>query len=898
MLNPLWGKAPFVLLRYPGLFVSLALGALLLSLAAAAYPLFISASATELVRAGIEAPEITRWGAGVSYRNWGIPIHTRPGEDASFDRLEREFGRLTGTSPYLAPPVKTILGPIVPITGPDGGGSRQVRLFAGDGATEHVEIVDGAAGSGALVPDLVADALGIEPGDEVTLSPDDDGPGSVSFHVDGVYRSLYRGDVSGFWRPWNDELILYCSDCPPPPQPLIVDERAFLDVSDELRFNQAGYAWQSPIGQDLTLDEAREAARRSGEITGAMSDRGTRIGRLFSRCYLRTFCNFRTQAQFGSGIGDVVRDVEGRVAAIEGPARLLRAAGVLVAFVVVAAAGAFAMATRRVESTLLFARGARPRAVGTRGALEALLPGAVGAALGLGLAFLLVRAVGPGDTVAASANRDALRAAVLAGVGAVVAIGVVSAVSFLRQSEHHRSRWGILARLPWELLLAALSLLVLAVLRDSEAFQPNQPLEQQTPSLLLLVFPVLFLAGFAALAARALVIGVRAARNRSGGLSPAPYLAVHRLAARPRLTMLLIAASALCLGLFVQAQTVASSAQATVDAKAGVFVGSDVQARIDHIYETPTEFPLPLTRVVRRLQAGEIRARLPYDLLGIDARTFESAAFWDDVFASKPLGELIQPLTGSASAGVPVVLANWTGPDPSSITLDTVGVPIRVVGRATAFPGMSTRRPLVVVDQRRLEEAFEGNANPFHTPGASDELWIRGDTDEVVDALPTLPYVPELLITADEVKDIPYISAVIDTFIVMNGLGLAAGVLVLVAMLMYLQARQRSEIVSYGLSLRMGLAASAHLRAIAAEVGTMLAVAFVAGALLAVIAASLTVPLLDPLGAIPPEPITVVPIGVLVATIPVLLLAAFGGGWLIERRARRADLGQVMRLAD
>jgi hypothetical protein len=31
---------------------------------------------------------------------------------------------------------------------------------------------------------------------------------------------------------------------------------------------------------------------------------------------------------------------------------------------------------------------------------------------------------------------------------------------------------------------------------------------------------------------------------------------------------------------------------------------------------------------------------------------------------------------------------------------------------------------------------------------------------------------------------------------------------------------------------------------------------------------------------------------------PVLLLVAFAGGWLTERRARAADLGQVMRLAD
>ena len=146
-------------------------------------------------------------------------------------------------------------------------------------------------------------------------------------------------------------------------------------------------------------------------------------------------------------------------------------------------------------------------------------------------------------------------------------------------------------------------------------------------------------------------------------------------------------------------------------------------------------------------------------------------------------------------------------------------------------------------------------------------------------------------------KDISYIAAVIDTFLVMNGLGVLAALLVFAAMLMYLQTRQRSEIVSYGLSLRMGMRSSRHL-AIAIEVGAMLVIAYVAGTVLALAAARLTVPLLDPIEAIPPEPITVVPVALVAIAAPALLLVALAGGWLTERRARSADLGQVMRLAD
>ena len=39
------------------------------------------------------------------------------------------------------------------------------------------------------------------------------------------------------------------------------------------------------------------------------------------------------------------------------------------------------------------------------------------------------------------------------GVVAVAAIAIVSTVSFLRQSEHHRSRLRLVGALPWELVL-------------------------------------------------------------------------------------------------------------------------------------------------------------------------------------------------------------------------------------------------------------------------------------------------------------------------------------------------------------------------------------------------------------------------------------------------------------
>src|SRR5512132_735933 len=732
--DPLWSKAPLVLLRYPGLFVSIAVGALLLALAASAYPLFISSSASELVAARIHDPAYTRWAVGMMYRNGALPL---PGPDRHGDiepRVDAIFEGLVASSPYLGDPLESALGPVTPISVAGEHEQRDTRLFMGEQAADHVVILEGSARDGILVPDLISDALDITPGEEIVIgSPDE---GTATLPVGGIYRSLYKGGASGYWRPWNDALVLYCGNCAPPPQALIVPKDRFADAARAIGLDHAAYAWQAPLLRDLTLQEAEDAARITSRISDQIDD--TRLP-------------------------------DRRFVAIDGPARLLRIAGMLVALVVVAGAGAFVMAARRVESNLLFARGARPRAVGGRSALESVIPCAIGAVLGLGLAFALVRWVGPGGALASSASQQAMWAAAAAGVVAVAAIAIVSTVSFLRQSEHHRSRLRLLGAVPWELVLIGLSLLILQRLRSGGAVVVDRSLGTTAPSLLLFAFPLAFLAGFVALVARAMVLVLRWARGRSGGWGTPAYLAVHRLAARSRLTLLLIAAAGLCLGLFVQAQTMARSMRTTVDAKAGVYVGSDVQARIDSVNATPETFPLPVTRAVRRLQAGELRPGVPFDLLAIDTETFASTAFWDPSFSSEPLETLLDRISAPSEGGLPVLMASAPNAFPDSITRVRQTLPIEIVGRATAFPGMTSLRPLVVVDSQQLLDAVGDAPDPLTVAGASDELWIRGTPRAARTALAELDYTPSLVLTADEVKDISYVAAVIDTFLLMNG---------------------------------------------------------------------------------------------------------------------------------
>jgi hypothetical protein len=160
-----------------------------------------------------------------------------------------------------------------------------------------------------------------------------------------------------------------------------------------------------------------------------------------------------------------------------------------------------------------------------------------------------------------------------------------------------------------------------------------------------------------------------------------------------------------------------------------------------------------------------------------------------------------------------------------------------------------------------------------------------------------LPFTTFLVITASAVADIPEFHATIYTFLVLDALGLVAALLVFAGILMYLQARFRSQVVSFGLSLRMGMTEATHRRSVVIEVASMLVFAYALGLALATATSLLLVSHLDPLPAIPPDPLYVSPPWVLAAGLLGVVAVSWLGGWLSDRRARSIDLGEVMRLA-
>jgi ABC-type antimicrobial peptide transport system permease subunit len=145
---------------------------------------------------------------------------------------------------------------------------------------------------------------------------------------------------------------------------------------------------------------------------------------------------------------------------------------------------------------------------------------------------------------------------------------------------------------------------------------------------------------------------------------------------------------------------------------------------------------------------------------------------------------------------------------------------------------------------------------------------------------------------------VPFVAAAIDTFAMLNVLGLAAAFLVIGVLVVYLQARQRARTVSNVLSMRMGMRDRQSSAALVLELAAMLLAAFALGASIGMVAGRLVSPLLDPLQTIPPAPLFDAPLAVVAWTLLGLAIVAVAGGWLVHRRASAVDLGEVLRVAE
>jgi hypothetical protein len=887
-----------LLLGYPAVLVAIAVTAVLLGLTAASGSLFIASAGNAAL--DFELAQLRPDAAGVTLSTLGR------GGDGVFERADEQVRAYAAARiPELGEPTAMLLTtPLRAVATTPGGEERLVtlRVLARTGAFGNLDIVEGdPGGAGVSVPARLVSLLGAEPGGTITL----DIGGRRSEHaVSAVHRDLAppagglltsAPPLDEYWRPLAGMILARETATGPeaPPPLLVADHAVVQQIAGGMQFG-SNASWSFPLAASgLTLDDARRLAGRYRAFERAMRNPEHDLGRAVGDLTV-----FTTQLGAHSSLEAAVGRIDEAVTGLSPPVQTLSLAGVAVALVVLGAAGAFRTRRRRSEHTLLTVQGIGPLGQAVRAVVETAMTIVVGSLAGWQLGVVLVRALGPSSRIGGDVTATTLRHVLLAAAAGILALGVVTFRGVVRDSRVEASRLRqVASRTPWEVAVLSLTAAAYYQLGLRESALVGDGAEAQV-DVLLLLFPLLFLAGLTGLAVRVLRRLLPSMRRWGTSLRTAPYLAVRRLTGASATAMLLVTASAMSLGTLVYGGVLASSAEASASAKAQVVIGADVTAPLPRGVDGFAPMLGQATVVARgdgQLLPGEDRV----DILAVDTSTFASVVRWDPRFAEAPLEELLAGIERTGGARVPVLVAGIPPGDDLTLRAPRFAFPVTITGTAEAFPTMSNTRPVVVMDYRVFLDAFAEIAPASDaTRVLATELWARGEPERLVGFLEAQGIGAAEVSTIAEVRDRPSMRSIGWALDYLQALGVLAGVLALAATLLYLQERQQAREVSYALASRMGLDRAAHRNAVALELAGMLVTALAVGGTLALAAARLVIPSLDPLPDVPPPPEMALPGAMLLTVALAVGLVCWAGAWMIQGVADRARVGEVLRVAE
>jgi putative ABC transport system permease protein len=893
-----WTRAPFLLLRQPGLVLAIAAGAFVAVLPAAAAPLFLSSARTATLHNHLDNTCAARAGLQVQSRltfldAYGDRSVTRVDPataTANYERRRATVGREAAATPGMATPTVTVFAATA-VNGARRGGQdvgrlegSQVWVAGRDGVTGKLTPVRGPDGSGLWVPERFATRFGLSVGDELTfaalqLAPSNNGPPTdpaarpAPMRIAAVYAELTTVATDEYWCTLQgiygylagaalfDQTILPV---------LYTDVATVVGVGVTSPLNIANEYLDIPLAdQRPTVPEAHVQAGHVDALRGRLL-RGHPDGGWLRPTVLTSVGRGAQRAELVHG---TLRDTTA-------PAT---AAGVLIGLIVVASAAVYWVQRREREIRVLAAHGVDPAALGLKAVLEAGPALVVGAAAAVVAAGALVRAFGPSPEFSAEAWPFALLIAAL-GLLAVLGVTLAGAVLRIRRMTDvaRRRRRLPLRWMPWELLPAGLAALTWWLLGGGRERSALLGSVVHVP-LRLVVVPVL---GFLALVGLGARLGAwwitRSAARRSASRAtarrPGLFLALRRIARPVTASVLLGAVTAIPVAMTGFGATVTDSIRLTLDAKAAVILGSETVASLDRDVPVPPELADRATPVLRlsRVLVGGIET----DVLGIDPATFARGAFWSGQLPGPSLDELVAGLSTDRSAGIAY------GPLPAG-THD-----VRVYGerqftvsvRTTRLlPGSQGGYPVLLVHRDALGPA---------TRWAVPQLWIRGDA--AADLARTDAPVRAVTRTTDTFDDSLY-EPVTYTFRYLIALNLFAGLVVAAGLLLYVEARTPVYRRGYVILRRLGLRRRAHAVALVLETAVPMGAGLLFGLLLAGAATAATRSELDLAPGSPPGPLIAVPTGVLATVLAVVVAIAAVSSIFAHVRTVRAKPGEVLR---
>ena len=891
-MPPIWRKAPLLLFRFPGLLIPIAAAVAVLTLGAASQPLFVSSAASATLER--EFAQLDASTIGLQIGTYGIPF------PETLQAAEEEVNAAAERVPRLDDASLQLLGETVTL----GDDEARLPLLFRTGAVDNVILEQEAGGQGVWIAASVAEQFGLAAGDELTMHY---GGHPATAPIAGVYTDIadvltiatYRPPdplpadhpVVRYWGPLGGLIVQTTPQGPSvQPPPILADKATMTDVIHTLTL-PTRIEWNFPYDvSNPSLESLQASLGPLRRMEGRANDPLDPLGESLRAIHL--YGGRIPVHTFLPGVADRVTDT---VESLSAPVRALSLAAQGLALLVVAVAAAFGAQRRSVELRLLVVQGMPTAVQGARAAVEAVIPSLIGAIAGWTAAVALVRVIGPSPDIASEVITAALVRSLLLTLVPILVIGAVTAAVARSQAQQGSSRLrGVAARAPWEVIV-----LVLAGAAYFQASSSGAPSGEDTGlDGMVLLFPLLLIAGGAGLIARGLARLLPKLRGAARRSSPATYLARRRLAAAPGSALLLVAASSLAIGVLVYAATAASTTNENLTMKAAVNVGSDVSVDLGQYPQLDVPFE---STYVGRQEAdllGGVAGEQTVDVLAIQPETFASAATWSGSFADRDLAELVSELRFDGER-MAVLAVGGSVPAEATLSTSRYEMPIRVAARLRGFPGMSVERPVIVVARQPFLDTVAdiGTSSLEEHLLLEGEQWIRGEPGRVTAALERLGVEEESVTTVEAIRSRPDLLARSWALAYLQAVGLVAGLLAFIGTLLYLSARQASREVAYVLARRMGLSAPSHRRSVAVELAGMLGIATVTGTVLAVVAARLLLAQLNPLPELAPAPTLVVPTQLLLAVAAAIVVACLLGAAVVQRSADRAKVSEVLRLA-
>jgi putative ABC transport system permease protein len=853
----------------------------LLGLATASYPLYLASSASGAL--ALQVAQRCPDGLDASVTGSGPLSGTQAATDALDRRSDAALVSAGAGASDLQPPIVTLDATGIGVRAASRASASQdlVQIASRTGATANITVVSSAPGPGVWLPDDLASTLGAKAGSEVEFGQDaqgqqpEPGPGEpvAEVRVAGIYRSLVGTVLPRFWCTQSGIFGSFDSNFPPPP--VVIAPSATLSsilVTMKVR-DVSSYQWERTLAPGINLPEAQN-------VLAALEHLSASVG--IAPAYRGEFVapsiggGLRGVSLVVSQLAFIVDHAQAIEQALRSGILPVSLAGLAVSALLVAAAGSYWVDRRRTEVALLSSRGAGPAALGAKAALENLIPVVIGALAGWAAASGVVVAIGPSGSLPSTSRLDGLFAALAGGGLALLLVWVVAGLR-VRSSAVQRFGRSRLALVPFELVPLGFSIWAWSTL-GQPSLQANGTSAPGVGASFL-VFPILFLLSLAAVGARVTVIflSARRVRRASAKLGQPAWLASRRLSGAARIAALSLASTAAAVGVLLYGSALTSSQNATLHAKAAVFVGSTSSVQLASPGPVPPDLASSTTEVLT-LPNAELGGQ-GVDVIGVDPKTFARAAFWDSSFSGESLQKLLSRISGTDDPGAPlpvIVAGNGAASVTGTLRLSDFGlftapIAVNVVDTAKEFPGQNGNAPLVVTSTSLLQK--------FGVPGLV-QLWSTQPDQQVLASVERAGETPTILVTLSDVLDQTTFAAIAWTFDYLQALGVLSGAVIIGGLLLFVSTRARSRALAYVLSRRMGLRRSTHFLSLLTELAFLIGPGAVLGGAVGWTAVELAQPHLNPLPALNPPPLIEVPWPtVAAAVVTALVVWASISGW-------------------